>query len=85
MLSELEKFTVQIVLILDEKKRNDGKVFHSSTKLITSDSDIYEACKAMHQCIMTKIKKYACKDWIVLDAILKQSIKIFECYYKENK
>ena len=25
----------------------------------------------MHQSIMTKIKNYACKDWIVLDVIIK--------------
>ena len=33
----------------------------------------------MHQSIMTKIKKYAGKDWIVLDVIIKHKIKIFEC------
>ena len=32
----------------------------------------------MHQSIMTKIENYACKDWIVLDVILKHSIKIIE-------
>ena len=31
---------------------------------------------------MTKIKNYACKDCIVLDTIVKRSIKISECYYK---
>ena len=39
----------------------------------------------MHQSIMTKTKNYACEDWIVLDAIIKDSINVFECYYKENK
>ena len=34
---------------------------------------------------MTKIKKYAGKDWIVLDVTIKHSIKIFECYNKEKK
>ena len=33
----------------------------------------------MHQSIMAKMKNYARKDWIVLDVIIKQSIKIFEC------
>ena len=39
----------------------------------------------MHKNIMTQIKKYVCKVWIALDAIIKHSIKIFECLYKENK
>ena len=38
-----------------------------------------EAFKSMHQSITTKIEKYADKDWIVWDAIIKHSIKIFEC------
>ena len=33
---------------------------------------------------MTKIN-YACKDWIVIDVIIKHSIKTFECQYEENK
>ena len=56
LLSELKRFQVQ----------NDHKIFHSSAELITSDSDIDEAFESMHQSIMTKIKNYACKDWIVL-------------------
>ena len=43
MLNELKKFKVQTVLVLDYKKRNDRKIFHSSNKLIASDSDIDEA------------------------------------------
>ena len=88
LLSELKKFKVQtilVLLVLDYKKRNDCKIFHSSAKLIANDSDIDEASKSMHQSIMTKIKNYACEDWIVLDIIIKHSIKIFECYYNENK
>ena len=41
-LSELKKFKVQTILVLDYKKRNDCKIIHSSTKLIASDSDIHE-------------------------------------------
>ena len=88
LLSELKKFKVQtilVLLVLDYKKRNDCKIFHSSAKLIANDSDIDEASKSMHQSIMTKIKNYACEDWIVLDIVIKHSIKIFECYYNENK
>ena len=32
LLSELKKFKVQTILVLDYKKRNDLKIFHSSTK-----------------------------------------------------
>ena len=76
-LNELKKFKVQAILVLDYKKRNNRKIFHSNAKLIASDLDIDEAFKSMHQNIITKIKNHACKDWIVLDAIIKHSIKIF--------
>ena len=79
LLSELKKFKVQTILVLDYQKRNDCKIFHSSAKLFASDSNFDEPYKSMHQSIMTKIKNYACKDWIVLDVIIKHSIKIFEC------
>ena len=79
MLSKLKKFKVQTILVLDYKKRNDRKIFHSSAKLIASDSDIDEAFKSMHQSIMTKIKNYASKGCTVLDLNIKHSIKIFEC------
>ena len=85
LLSGLKKTKVQTLLVIGYKKRNDHKIFHSSTKLIASDSEIDEAFKSMHQSIMTKTKNYADKDWIVLNAIIKHSIKIFKCYYKENK
>ena len=55
-LSELEKFKVQIVLVLDYKERNNCKIFHSSTILIASYID--DTFKSMHQCIMTKIKNW---------------------------
>ena len=41
--SELKKFKVQTILVLDYKKRNNHKIFYSSAKLIASDSDIDEA------------------------------------------
>ena len=77
LLNELKKFKIQTVSVLDYKKRNDHKIFHSSTKLITRDSDIDEAFKSMHQSVITKIKNRASKDLIVFDAIIKHSIKIF--------
>ena len=55
-------FKVQTILFLDYKKRNDRKIFHSSVKLIASDSDIEKAFKSMHQSITTKIKIYASED-----------------------
>ena len=80
MLSDLKKFKVQTILVLEYKKRNDCKIFHSSAKRIASDSDIDEALKSMHQTIMMKITNFASEDCIVIEAIVKHSIKIFECY-----
>ena len=68
---------VQTVLVLDYKKTNDRKFFCSSPKLIASASDIDEAFKSMHQSIMTKVKNYWKKYWIVLDVIMNHSSKIF--------
>ena len=53
----MKNFKIQTKLILDYNKRNDHKIFHSSSKLIASDSVIDEAFKSLHQSIMTKIRK----------------------------
>ena len=37
LLSELKKFKVQIILVSNYKKRNNCKIFYSSTKLTASD------------------------------------------------
>ena len=79
LMSELKKLEVQAILVLEYKNRNDCKILHSSVKLIASDSDIDEAFISMHQSITTKIKNYACEDWIAFDVIIKHSIKIFAC------
>ena len=79
LLSKLKKFKVQTMLVLDYKERNDSKIFHSCATLIANNSEIDEAFKSMDQSIMTKIKNYADKDWILLDTIIKHSIKIFNC------
>ena len=50
-LDELKKFKVHTILVLDYKKRNNCKIFHSSAKLIASDSDINEGFKSMYQSI----------------------------------
>ena len=76
---ELKKVKVQTILILDYQKRKDCEVFHWITKLLDSDSDIDEAFKSIHHGIVTKIKNYPFEDWIVLDAIKKHIINIFEC------
>ena len=34
--------------MLDYKKKNNHKIFHSSAKLIASDSEINEAVKSIH-------------------------------------
>ena len=36
LLSELKKFKVETTIVLDYKKKNDRKIFHSSTKLIAN-------------------------------------------------
>ena len=77
LLIELKKFKVQTIVVLEYKERNDRKFFHSITKLNASDSDIDKAFKSMHQSIMTK--KYTSEDYIVLNVIIRHSIKIFEC------
>ena len=43
LLRELKKFKFQTESILDSKKRNDSKIFHWSTNLITCVSEIDEA------------------------------------------
>ena len=87
LLSELKKLKVQTILILDHKKINNHKMFHSSSKIIAGESDIDEAFKSMHQSIMTRIKKFASEDWVVTERIVKHIIKIFECEYinRDNK
>ena len=55
-LSELKKLKLQIISILEYKKRNDCKMFYSSTNLIASVSEMNEAFIFMHQSIMTRIK-----------------------------
>ena len=79
MLSELKKLKVQTILVLDYKKNNNHKIFHSSTKLIANNSDVDETFKSITKSIMKSLKNYADKGWIVLDVIIKHSIKIFEC------
>ena len=77
LLSELKKFKVQTIFVLEYLRRNDCKIFHSSAKITASDSGTDEAFKSMHQSIITKIKNYASEDCIVLDVIIKHSIKTF--------
>ena len=57
------------------------KIFHFSPRLIVNDSDIDKAFGSMHRSNMVKIKNSVSEDWIV-KIIVKQTIKIFECYYR---
>ena len=77
LLSELNKFKVQTVVVFAYKKRNNLKLFHLSLKLMATGSEIDEAFISMRHSIATKIKNHACEDWIVLDVIMKYSIKTF--------
>ena len=54
LLSELKKFKVQTILVLDYKKRNDCKILYSCTKLIASNSDNDEA---LNPCIKSLWQK----------------------------
>ena len=53
-----------------------------SVKLIANDSGIDKSFKSMYQGIITKTKNSASEDWIVIETILKLSIKILECALK---
>ena len=53
----MKKFKVQAIIVLEYRKRNGRKIFHSCTNLIASYSDNDGAFTSMHQSIMTKIKK----------------------------
>ena len=57
LLNELKSLKFKAGLVLDYMKRNCCKIFHSSAKLIASDSHIHEAFKSMHQSIMKKKQK----------------------------
>ena len=57
LLSEMKKFSLQKTLVLQYNEGNNRKIFHSSTKLNASNSDIDEAFKSMNESTMTKIKE----------------------------
>ena len=65
LLSELNRFKLQTILVLDYKKRNDCKTLNcnSSTELIANNSDIDEAFKPVDPSIRTKIKIYVDKEY----------------------
>ena len=54
IVTELKKFKVQAILVLDYKKRNDCKIFHWSTKLTANELDIDEAFTSIHRSIIKK-------------------------------
>ena len=79
-LSELKKFQVLSILLLEYKKKNNHKIFHSKAKVIANDSDINEAYKSMHQSIM---KNSPSEDWFV-ETIVNISIKLFSVIISRN-
>ena len=52
--------------------------------LIPSDSDIDETFKSINQSIITKIKSSVSEDWVVIETIIKHSIKMFKCWYMQK-
>ena len=83
LLSELIQFKVQSILVLEYKKRNDCKIFHSSAKLIDSDSDIDEAYKSIYKRIMTEIKNSADEGWVV-ETIVKHRLRFLSVRTRRN-
>ena len=80
LLNELKKIKVETILVLEYKKGNDRKIFHSRAKLIASGSDIDETFESMYQNIMMKIKIRLLTFRLLLkQLLLKHSIKNFEC------
>ena len=69
---------IQTILLLQYKKKNDPQIFNSSVQLIAIDSDIDETFTSMYKSIMTKNENSASEDWIIIEIIVKHSIKIFE-------
>ena len=67
----MKKIKIQTILVLEYKKRNDNKIFHSKAKLTASDTDTDAAFKSMYWSILTKTKNYACDDCVILDEIIK--------------
>ena len=57
LLSEMKKFSLQKTLVLQYNEGNNREIFHSSTKLNASNSDMDEAFKSMNESTMAKIKK----------------------------
>ena len=45
LLSELKKFKAHTIFVLEYSKRDDHKIFHSTTKLIVNNTHIKEAFK----------------------------------------
>ena len=78
------KFHPILVLLYEEKDYHKSmqKIFHSHGNLIASDSYIDRPFTSMHQKYYDENKKFAAKDW-VFEAIVKHSIKIFECQYRK--
>ena len=57
--------------------KNKLKEWFGELKKFNVEAFKDEAFKYIYLSIMTNIKSYVCKDWIVLNVIIKLSIKIF--------
>ena len=80
--NQCHNFHVDSLFIIDEILTNCLQGISTSNrwridKDVSIGSDNDEAFNSKGT--MTKIKNYAWKDWIVLNLIIKRSIKIFEC------
>ena len=74
LLSELKKFKVKTVLVLEMIVKSSIQVLNLLLVIQTLVNILIHASEHYE-----KNKNYASEDWNVLDVISKHSIKIFEC------
>ena len=81
LLSELKQFEVQTILFLDNKKKNNCKIFHSSAKLIDLflNSDSIVTIIAYHISLVKIQDNYCNNNLFILD--VKHLNKIIKLYY----
>ena len=83
----MKKFKVLTKLVGEYKKIDDHeslrKIFLSAVKLIVNGLDNDKVFGLMHQSVMTKIRNYVSKDWIVKTTV-ERSVKYRWKYQHRN-
>ena len=78
LLNELKKLKVQTILVLHSKKK---MIVECSIQMLSLLLVSQTLIKHLNPCIKTlwqKLKNYVCENWMVLDVIIKKSIKMLE-------